>query len=61
VEHPVLGKQITLNAPWKFSETPTATAKASPLLGEHNDYVFETLLGMQKEDIAKLTEEKIIY
>jgi len=54
-------KQVILNPPWKLSETPTVFAKPSPLLGEHNDYVFGTLLGMQKQDITKLTEEIIIY
>jgi crotonobetainyl-CoA:carnitine CoA-transferase CaiB-like acyl-CoA transferase len=31
-----------------------------PLLGEHNDYVFGELLGLSKEEIRKLTEEKVL-
>ena len=60
VEHPVLGKQVVLNPPWKFSETPPRIKKASPLLGEHNDYVFGQLLGMSDDEIARLKEEQII-
>jgi benzylsuccinate CoA-transferase BbsF subunit len=61
VEHPVLGRKTVFNPPWKFSKTPAKIKKASPLLGEHNEEVFGSLLGMPKEEIAKLMEEKIIY
>jgi hypothetical protein len=30
-------------------------------LGEHNEYVFGELLGMPKEEIQSLMEEKVIY
>ncbi len=61
VKHPVLGKQVVLNPPWKFSETPARVERPGPMLGEHNDYVFGELLGMSKEEIARLVEEKVIY
>ena len=61
VEHPVMGKQVVLNPPWKLSETPARIERASPLLGEHNEYVFGELLGMTRQAIAQLIEEKVIY
>jgi benzylsuccinate CoA-transferase BbsF subunit len=61
IEHPVLGEKVVVNPSWKLSETPAKIHKASPLLGEHNEEVFHDLLGMSKEEIKKLEEEKIIY
>ena len=61
VEHPVMGKQIVLNPPWKLSATPAKIERAGPLLGEHNEYVFGQLLGMPKQEITQLIEDKVIY
>jgi benzylsuccinate CoA-transferase BbsF subunit len=61
IEHPVMGKKKVITPPWKFSETPAQIKKASPLLGEHNEEVFGSLLGMSREEIEKLVAEKIIY
>ncbi|TBL76305.1 CaiB/BaiF CoA transferase family protein [Paenibacillus thalictri] len=61
VEHPVMGKKKVITPPWKLSETPATISKASPLLGEHNEEVFSSLLGMSKEEIQKLVDEKVIY
>jgi hypothetical protein len=32
----------------------------SPIFTEHNDYVFGELLGMSKEELAKLAEAGVI-
>ena len=61
VEHPKMGKKRVLAPPWKLSKTPARIRKASPLLGENNDEVFNGLLGMSKDEISKLTETKAIY
>ena len=61
IEHPVIGRRIVINPPWKLSETPATIETPSPLLGQHNDYVFGELLGMPKADISRLIEEKAIY
>jgi len=44
---------------YQFSKTPMTIRILPPCLGEHNEYVFGELLGMSKEDIAKLKEEKL--
>ena len=57
--HPVAGKINVYRAPWKSALT--VKNPPSPCLGEHNDYVFKTLLGLSDNEIAKLSEEKVIY
>jgi len=57
--HREAGKIIVYRSPWKSALT--ATNPPAPCLGEHNDYVFKTLLGMSDTEIAELTEKKVIY
>jgi benzylsuccinate CoA-transferase BbsF subunit len=61
VEHPVMGKQVVLGAPWKLSETPAKVTKASPTMGENDEYVFGELLGMPSSEIKQLMQEQVIY
>lgn len=61
VEHPRLGTQTVMGPAWKFSETPARIRKAAPLIGEDNETVFGSLLGMTEEEIRDLTEKKVIY
>jgi benzylsuccinate CoA-transferase BbsF subunit len=61
VEHPVMKKQVVLGAPWKLSETPAEVIKASPTMGENNEYVFGELLGMPGSEIKQLMDEQVIY
>ncbi len=61
VEHPIMGKQVVLGAPWKLSETPAEVTKASPTMGENNEYVFGELLGMPGSEIKQLMDEQVIY
>jgi len=61
LEHPKLGKRVVLNPPWKLSATPARIERASPLMGEHNEYVFGELLGMSKQELSELIEEQVIY
>jgi crotonobetainyl-CoA:carnitine CoA-transferase CaiB-like acyl-CoA transferase len=55
----VAGKINVYRAPWKSALT--AKNPPAPLLGEHNDYVFKTLLGLSDSEIAKLSDDKVIY
>jgi len=61
VEHPSMGKQVVLGPPWRLSETPAKVTRASPTIGEHNEYVFGELLGMPNSEIEQLVEEQVIY
>ena len=44
----------------KLSKTPGRHRWPSPTLGEHNEYVLGSLLGMSEEEIAELAAENII-
>jgi len=61
VQHPEEGELYVLAPPWKFSATPAKVNGPAPLLGEHNEYVLGELLGMSKEEISRLTAEKVLY
>jgi len=39
IEHPALGKMLTLGAPFGLPETPGGPTAPAPLLGQHNDEV----------------------
>ena len=61
VQHPEEGLLYVLAPPWKLSATPAKVTGPAPLLGEHNEYVFGELLGIPKEEISRLAEDKVIY
>ena len=61
VEHPSTGVDWVPNVICRLSETPGAIRRPAPRLGEHNDYVFGELLGLTKEEIERLIENKIIF
>lgn len=45
VDHPTAGPLRLLGSPYHFSDTPTATPEAPPLLGQHTETVLRDLLG----------------
>ncbi len=61
IDHPGIGAVRLAGLPWKLSDVPPGYYQHAPLLGEHNDYVFKTLLNMSEEEIARLQEEQVIY
>jgi len=60
ITHPATGIHRYPGFPVRFSETPLKTPGPAPTLGQHNEYVFKTLLKMTDKEIDKLTEEQII-
>ncbi len=60
VKHTQAGMLRVVNSPIKLSRTPVKLERASPVLGEHTEEVFMNLIGLSKEDLAKLREEKAI-
>jgi len=59
LDHPETGPRDFVGLPWQMSGCQPAL-KRSPLLGEHNDYVFGELLGLDEAEIARLKESGII-
>jgi crotonobetainyl-CoA:carnitine CoA-transferase CaiB-like acyl-CoA transferase len=50
-----------VGAPWKLSRTPATIEHAAPRLGEQNDYVLGTLLGLSAQERQRLAAAKVIY
>jgi crotonobetainyl-CoA:carnitine CoA-transferase CaiB-like acyl-CoA transferase len=59
IEHPEAGTQVYPTAPYRFSKTPWAGARA-PLLGEHNEEVYCDGLGYSRQDLARLVAAEVI-
>lgn len=49
-----------VRAPFILPRTPTSPLRVAPYTGQHNDYVLGEILGISKDEIAKLVEEKVI-
>jgi crotonobetainyl-CoA:carnitine CoA-transferase CaiB-like acyl-CoA transferase len=60
IEHPELGKQKVDGFAFKLSRTPLEIRTPPPLMGEHNSYVYENLLGLTPEEIQNLASEGAI-
>jgi crotonobetainyl-CoA:carnitine CoA-transferase CaiB-like acyl-CoA transferase len=54
VPHPELGKTWVENSRFRLSRTPAQVERAAPMLGEHNQYVLEQILGYDQDRIAEL-------
>ena len=60
VDHPVLGLQKVQGPPWILSETPATVRSASPLLGQHNQYVLQGLLGASSDELGAWVDQGIV-
>jgi len=61
VEHPELGAEITYpDACFKPSETICAIRRRAPLIGEHNEEIYEKELGFSAKELATLKKRGII-
>jgi len=61
VEHPELDTMITYpGAFFKSSETPGEIRRRAPLIGEHNQEVYEDEMGLSRQQITTLKEANII-
>mgnify|MGYP003315573775 CR=1 FL=1 len=38
-----------------------ARLESAPLMGEHNSYVFEGILGISSDEVSNLIETQVIY
>lgn len=60
-KHSLLGEIDLYRIPWQMSNVPLDIHGSAPLLGEHDDYVYGTILGLEQSTIEQLKEQKIIY
>ena len=47
--------------PWRFDGEQKPLLTAAPVLGQHNAYVYQELLGLSEHEANRLVEEQIIY
>ena len=60
VPHPDFGELRMQNVAPKLSETPGAVRSPSPALGQHNDEIYLSLLGLSPERYAELKAAKVV-
>lgn len=61
VEHPELEDSLKYpGAPVRMEETPWKIQRRAPLIGEHNEEVYEKELGLSKEELAILKANGVI-
>ncbi len=60
LEHPEIGKFLSPPG-FHFQMSKTQfELERSPVLGEHNDYIFKDLLGLSDEEFTRLVNEGVI-
>ena len=60
-ELPRLGSLTFTKAPLKLATGEASYSERAPQLGEHNDYIYRELLGLQPEEIKRLEEAEVIF
>ena len=61
IDHPEVGPRMTPGIPIKFSGMPDLNYSPAPILGQHNEFVFKEIVGLDDETYDRLVEEKVIY
>jgi benzylsuccinate CoA-transferase BbsF subunit len=60
LDHPVAGKRLYPNIPFRMSNTTLPPSTPAPLLGQHTEEICRQLLRMSKKEIERLKEEKVL-
>lgn len=60
IEHPVAGKMKITGSHIKMSETKPGVRTPAPLLGQHNEEIYENFLGLTEQQIQTLKLEGVI-
>lgn len=59
-EHPEMGHLRMTNSALRFTNHPTDPTVPAPLLGQHNEEIYQGVLGMSAEELAELQAKGII-
>jgi len=55
IEHPEIGRTRVMRQPWLFSDFDIAI-RHGPLMGQDNDHVLDTILGLSTSERADLED-----
>ncbi|MCC7184297.1 MAG: CoA transferase [Rhodocyclaceae bacterium] len=59
--HPLSGEERLYRLPWRMSAADTGIRGSAPQLGEHDDYVYGEILGLDVSTIRGLQQDRVIY
>ena len=54
VSHPYTGEELIIGAPWRVNGQRQVPIKPAPVLGENNDFIFRSIIGLNDNEIAEL-------
>ncbi len=60
LDHPVAGKRLYTNVPYKLSDIALPPSTPAPLLGQHTEEICRELLGMSALEIQRLIEKGVL-
>ncbi len=60
LDHPVAGRRLYTNIPFRMSNTTFPPSRPAPLLGQHTDEICRELLQLSTEEIQRLIEEGVL-
>lgn len=61
IEHPVIGHIPISRSPFRAVGVPQAEVRRPPLLGEHTDEVLADELGLDRQELERLTDDEVLY
>jgi benzylsuccinate CoA-transferase BbsF subunit len=61
IEHPHVGVEWLYGLLGIFSDTPGGVRVPAPLMGQHNGFVFQELLGLPAEELKRLEGAQAVY
>jgi crotonobetainyl-CoA:carnitine CoA-transferase CaiB-like acyl-CoA transferase len=59
LDHPIVGRQMTMGAPFRYASVDHWLTRAAPILGQHNSEILQEL-GHSEQEIAALKADKVI-
>ncbi len=60
LEHPYMGLRTYDSPAFKLSKTPTELTKAAPMLGEDNEYIYKTLIGLSDDEFVEALADGVM-
>ena len=60
LDHPEIGSMALDTYPFRLSSTPGRVSSPAPLMGEHNDHVLTSILGMSEDEVNELIIEGVL-